>query len=70
MRYSLLRHDHAKGARPHERGSDAPGRSWHGVQAGGLAVRSVNRRFKYAALPRSSARLSRLATARFRDEPS
>src|SRR5437870_8304729 len=26
--------------------------------------------FKYASLPRSSARLSRLATARFRDEPS
>ena len=26
--------------------------------------------FKYAFLPRGSARLSRLATARFRDEPS
>jgi hypothetical protein len=26
--------------------------------------------FKYASLPRGSARLSRLATARFRDEPS
>jgi hypothetical protein len=26
--------------------------------------------FKYASLPRGSARLSRVATARFRDEPS
>ena len=26
--------------------------------------------FKYASLPRGSARLSRLTTARFRDEPS
>jgi hypothetical protein len=26
--------------------------------------------FKYASFPRGSARLSRLATARFRDEPS
>ncbi|TMQ29286.1 MAG: hypothetical protein E6K65_09800 [Nitrospirae bacterium] len=43
---------------------------WPGVQAGGLAARSVNNCFKYASLPRRSARLSRLATARFRDELS
>ena len=36
------RHDHAKGARPRKRGGDAPGRSWPGVQAGGLAAQSVN----------------------------
>jgi hypothetical protein len=36
------RHDHAKGARPRKRGGDAPGRGWPGVQAGGLAARSVN----------------------------
>jgi len=36
------RHDHTKGTRSRKRGGDAPGHSWHGVQAGGLAVRSVN----------------------------
>jgi hypothetical protein len=64
------RHDHAKGARPRKRGGDAPGRGRTGVQAGGLAARSVNILFKDASLPPGSARLSRLATARFRDEPS
>src|SRR4029077_404068 len=96
--------------RPRKRGSDAPGRGWPGVQAGGLAARSVNILFKDASLPRGlgseaclahfykgasplvesprrghtpfgtprrgvapprdSARLSRVATARFRYEPS
>jgi hypothetical protein len=36
------RHDHAKGARPRKRGGDASGRSWHGVQAGGLAAQAIN----------------------------
>ena len=49
---------------------DKPGRGRPGVQAGGLAARSVNILFKDASLPRGSARLSRLATARFRHEPS
>jgi hypothetical protein len=53
------RHDHAKGARPRKRGGDAPGRGRACSHAGGLATRSVN-----------SSRLSRVATARFRDEPS
>jgi hypothetical protein len=39
------RHDHAKSARPRKRGGDAPGRSWHGVQACGLAAHSINIRF-------------------------
>jgi hypothetical protein len=42
------RHDHVKGARPRKRGGDAPGRGWPGVQAGGLAARSVNILFKDA----------------------
>ncbi len=50
------RHDHAKGARPRKRGGDAPGRGGHGVQAGGLAVRSVNILFQ-VCLPPSRARL-------------
>src|SRR2546422_457392 len=85
------RHDHAKGARPRKRGGDTPGRGRPGIQAGGLAVRSVNILLGTGALlpgacprseggtgtaadggasPLASARLSRLATARFRDEPS
>jgi len=39
------RHDHAKGARPRKRGGDAPGRGWHGIQAGGLAAQPINIRF-------------------------
>jgi hypothetical protein len=42
MRILSSRHDHAKGARSRKRGGDAPGRGRHGVQAGGLAARSVN----------------------------
>jgi hypothetical protein len=38
-------------------------------QAGSPLSRSTYR-FKYAFLPRGSARLSRVATAQFRDEPS
>jgi hypothetical protein len=49
---------------------DTLGRMFHSAQAGGLAARSVNILFKDASLPPGSARLSRLATARFRDEPS
>src|SRR5467141_3500018 len=105
------RHDHAKGARPHKRGGNAPGRGRHGIQAGGLAARSVNILFhvclppvtgsalerasptptgapaplwnppeggtpplgtprRAVTPPRDSARLPRVATARFRDEPS
>jgi hypothetical protein len=45
------RHDHAKGARPRKRGGDAPGRSRHGVQAGGLAARSVNILFQVCLPP-------------------
>src|SRR5438445_13116732 len=45
------RHDHAKGARPRKRGGDAPGRSWHGVQAGGLAAQSVNILFQVCLSP-------------------
>jgi len=39
------------------------------MQAGSPLGRSTYC-FKYASLPRGSARLSRVATARFRDEPS
>ncbi len=49
---------------------DKPGRGWDGVQAGGLAAQLVNILCQYASLPRGSARLFRVATARFRDEPS
>jgi len=45
------RHDHVKGARPRKRGGDAPGRGWPGVQAGGLAVRSVNILFQVCLPP-------------------
>ena len=45
------RHDHVKGARPRKRGSDAPGRGWPGVQAGGHAVRSVNILFQVCLPP-------------------
>jgi len=45
------RHDHVKGARPRKRGGDAPGRSWHGVQAGWLAAQSVNIRFQVCLSP-------------------
>ena len=41
-----------------------------GRMAGGLAARSVNILFKDASLPPGSARPSRWATPRFRDEPS
>jgi hypothetical protein len=40
------------------------------LTAGGLAARSVNILFKDASLPRGSARPSRLASQRFRHEPS
>ena len=39
-------------------------------QAGGLAAQSVNSLFKAASLPRSSTRPSRMASQRFRHEPS
>ncbi|MBM4122943.1 MAG: hypothetical protein FJ249_10180 [Nitrospira sp.] len=39
-------------------------------QAGGLAARSVDILFKDASLPRGSTRPSRLASQRFRHEPS
>ena len=58
------------GARPRKRGGDAPGRGWRGVQAGGSPLSRSTYCFKYASLLRGSARLSRVATARFRDEPS
>jgi len=49
---------------------DKPGRgSPASRQAGSLFGRSTYC-FKYASLPHGSARLSRMATARFRDEPS
>jgi hypothetical protein len=37
-----------------------------GLTAGGLATQSVNILFKYASLPRASARPSRVASRRFR----
>ena len=37
---------------------------------GGLATQSVNMLFKYASLPRGSARPSRVASRRVRHEPS
>jgi hypothetical protein len=40
------------------------------LRAGGLAARSVNILFKYASLPRGSTRPSRVASQRFRHEPS
>jgi hypothetical protein len=40
------------------------------LMAGGLAAWSVNILFKYASLPRGSTRPSRLASQRFRHEPS
>ena len=49
---------------------DTLGRMFHSAQAGGLAARSVNILFKDASLPRGSARPSRWATPRFREEPS
>jgi hypothetical protein len=49
------RHDHEKGARPRKRSDDAPGRGWDGVQAGGLAVRSINILF-YVCFPSSRFR--------------
>jgi len=45
------RHDHAKGARLRKRGGDAPGRGWPGVQAGRLAVQSVNILFQVCLPP-------------------
>ena len=41
-----------------------------GLAAGGLAAQSVDILFKYASLPRGSARPSRVASRRFRHEPS
>jgi hypothetical protein len=41
-----------------------------GLTAGGLATQSVNILFKYASLPRGSVRPSRVASRRFRHEPS
>ena len=49
---------------------DKLGRMFHSAQAGGLAAQSVNILFKDASLPPGSARPSRWATPRFRDEPS
>jgi hypothetical protein len=45
------RHDRVEGARPRKRGGDAPGRGRPGVQAGGLAVRSVNILFQVCLPP-------------------
>ena len=42
---------------------DQAAHGWRGVQAGGLAARSVTYRFKYASLPRGSVRPSCHATA-------
>ena len=57
IQYGTLssRHDHAKGARPRKRGGDAPGRGRPGVQAGGLAARSVKVLFQ-VCLPLSRLR--------------
>jgi len=49
---------------------DTLGRMFHSAQAGGLAARSVNILFKDASLPPGSTRPSRVASQRFRHEPS
>ena len=38
--------------------------------SGGLAARTLNILFEYASVPHGSAGRSRVATQRFRDEPS
>ena len=58
------------GARPRKRGGDAPGRSWHGVQTGGLAAQSVNILFQVCLSLVAPRACLALATAQFRDEPS
>jgi len=40
------------------------------LSAGGLATQSLDVLFKYASIPRGSARRSRDAAPHFRDEPS